>query len=202
MLWPTRAVCLVHYIGWPGRAQLTIWIFPNSQKCYLALALLVSVTPGWIGQSRAAAPDLSIRRALGCEWAIRRERQGEARRLSQPGWQGGREMLGPKGIGQDIPFGQVRTSRVGLTCGRALGYTQIMASPQVSQLQTRVLLISDESPLSLGVEAVLRDRLVLEVICDVDRASIRERIRTFQPDAVVLGAACKADEPAPNGYAS
>jgi len=72
-----------------------------------------------------------------------------------------------------------------------------MASPQVSQLQTRVLLISDESPLSLGVEAVLRDRLVLEVICDVDRASIRERIRTFQPDAVVLGAACKADEPAP-----
>jgi len=71
-----------------------------------------------------------------------------------------------------------------------------MASTLVSQSHTRVLLLSDESPLSLGVEVLLRDRTVLEVICDLSEDKVLERIRAFQPHAVVVGTVPGKNEPA------
>lgn len=62
----------------------------------------------------------------------------------------------------------------------------------------RVLLVSDESPLSLGVEAVLRDRAELMVIHDLDPANVLEHIRAFHPHVVVLGLRCDNDEPDPD----
>ena len=59
----------------------------------------------------------------------------------------------------------------------------------------RVLLVSDRSPLSLGVEALLRDTMLLEVLCDPDASQVLERIRTFRPRAIVLGMACRDEQP-------
>jgi hypothetical protein len=59
----------------------------------------------------------------------------------------------------------------------------------------RVLLLSDRSPLSLGVEALLRDRMLLEVLCDPDADRVQERIQAFHPDVVVLGMACREEQP-------
>lgn len=59
----------------------------------------------------------------------------------------------------------------------------------------RVLLLSDRSPLSLGVEAILRDKMLLEVLCDPDASEVLERVRAFQPYAIVLGMACREEQP-------
>lgn len=59
----------------------------------------------------------------------------------------------------------------------------------------RVLLVSDRSPLSLGVEAILRDKMLLEVLCDVDANKVLERVHAFRPYAIVLGMACREEQP-------
>lgn len=87
-------------------------------------------------------------------------------------------------------------SQPGLTCGRPLSYTGFMSGISASQWLTRVLLLSDESPLSLGAEAMLRDETALEVIRELDPDRVVECIRTFHPDAVVLGLADKTGESA------
>jgi hypothetical protein len=68
-----------------------------------------------------------------------------------------------------------------------------MTSARDSQLPRRVLLLSDGSPLSLGVEALLQDSTELEVVRYQDVDKVLERIRAFPPDAVVLGAAVWTD---------
>lgn len=60
----------------------------------------------------------------------------------------------------------------------------------------RVLLLSDQSPLSLGVEALLRDKTLLKVLCDPDANEVLELVRAFQPYAIVLGMACREEQPA------
>jgi hypothetical protein len=69
-----------------------------------------------------------------------------------------------------------------------------MTSARRSQSSRRIVLISDQSPLSLGVEDMLRDKVVLEVIDGVDPSLILDRVHAFRPDAVVLGFACETDE--------
>lgn len=68
-----------------------------------------------------------------------------------------------------------------------------MTSPGSSA--PRVLLLSDRSPLSLGVEAILRDKTLLEVLCDPDASKVLESVRAFQPYAIVLGMACRDEQP-------
>jgi hypothetical protein len=59
---------------------------------------------------------------------------------------------------------------------------------------TRVLLLSDGSPLSLGAEVLLRERTELEVMCHPDAERALEWIGTFKPQAVVVGAALLGGE--------
>jgi DNA-binding NarL/FixJ family response regulator len=79
-------------------------------------------------------------------------------------------------------------SHPGLHDGTEVQYTGTMSDKQNGRSKVRVLVFSDESLLSLGIETLLRGETLLETAsCESDMDETLDRIRTFQPHVVILG---------------
>jgi DNA-binding NarL/FixJ family response regulator len=78
-------------------------------------------------------------------------------------------------------------SQPGLHKTAFLGYTGKVSNEQNGQAMVRVLVLSDESVLSFGVERLLRREATLEIVACVATADeALGRIQTLQPNVVIL----------------
>jgi DNA-binding NarL/FixJ family response regulator len=90
-------------------------------------------------------------------------------------------------------------SHPGLHDGRELKYTGTMNDKQNGRSKVRVLVFSDESLLSLGIETLLRGETLLETAsCESDMGETLDRIRAFEPQVVILATYQQYGETASN----
>ena len=80
--------------------------------------------------------------------------------------------------------------RTGLPPMRPVWYTDCMGMEKNGQASVRVLVLNDESLFNLGVQNLLGQQEVLEVLgCESDEDEIRHHLQTFQPHVVILNSA-------------
>jgi DNA-binding NarL/FixJ family response regulator len=78
-------------------------------------------------------------------------------------------------------------SHPGLHKAAFLGYNGNVSNEQNGQAMVRVLVLSDESVLSFGVERLLRREATLEIVaCEAAADEVLGRIQTLQPNVVIL----------------
>lgn len=77
-------------------------------------------------------------------------------------------------------------SEVDLTCEASRLYTGIMGNTPDGRARLRILHVSDESLLSLGVESLLGEQNGLDVVMCTSTAEALEQIRRDPPDAIIL----------------
>jgi DNA-binding NarL/FixJ family response regulator len=78
-------------------------------------------------------------------------------------------------------------SQPGLHKAAFLGYNGNVSNEQNGQAMVRVLVLSDESVLSFGVERLLRREATLEIVaCEAAADEVLGRIQTLQPNVVIL----------------